>query len=212
MIENMSDLENKETEEIILEAAKKVFIDKGLTGARMQEIADEAKINKSLLHYYYRTKEKLFGAVFNAVVGKFLPNTLNIIKTDKSFFEKIEVFVCDYITLLQKNSTIPNFILSEVNRNPNGIPNLMMNVVNSLGFNVVETFIKMVDDEVKKGTIKPIDARQLFVNILSLCIFPFIGKPIIMKIGFNDDEILYKRFIEDRKTEISKFVINSIKI
>ena len=55
----------KTTEERILEAAKRVFHAKGYDGARMQEIADEAGVNKSLVHYYYRNKDNLFQAVFD---------------------------------------------------------------------------------------------------------------------------------------------------
>ena len=54
----------KSTEEKILAAAKKVFVLKGMAGARMQDIADEAGINKALLHYYFRSKEKLFESDF----------------------------------------------------------------------------------------------------------------------------------------------------
>ena len=100
------------TEEIILDAAKKVFTRKGLSGARMQEIADEAKINKSLLHYYYRTKEKLFATVFKAVLNNFLPKGLKILNSDENLFTKIKIFSKEYINLLMKNPYLPLFILS----------------------------------------------------------------------------------------------------
>ncbi len=207
----MSDLENKETEEKILDAAKKVFIDKGLSGARMQEIADEAKINKSLLHYYYRSKEKLFSAVFKTVIGKFLPGTLSVLKSEKSLFEKIEVFVNEYLDLLQKNPTIPLFVISEINRNPNGLPAMMLDYVKELDFDVVEIFKNAVNSEIQLGTIKEIDYRHLFVNMLSMCIFPFAGRPLIQKIGFKDDKNAYDLFLKERKKEVSEFIINSIK-
>ena len=53
-------------EERILAAAKKVFTTKGMAGARMQDIADEAVINKALVHYYFRDKDKMFEVVFRA--------------------------------------------------------------------------------------------------------------------------------------------------
>ena len=53
-----------DTEARILEAAHRVFVRRGVAAARTQEIADEAGVNKALLHYYYRSKEKLANAVF----------------------------------------------------------------------------------------------------------------------------------------------------
>ena len=110
-----------ETEQKILDAAKKVFVVKGMTGARMQEIADEAGINKSLLHYYFRTKEKLFEAVFQSALGEFFPKVTSYMISDISLEDKIKVFVKEYSKVLQENPFLPSFIIGEVNRNPDNI-------------------------------------------------------------------------------------------
>jgi len=65
-------VKEQNTEDRIVDAAKTVFINKGMDGARMQEIANEAGINKALLHYYFRTKNKLFEKVFSLVFGDVL--------------------------------------------------------------------------------------------------------------------------------------------
>ena len=77
------------TQEKILDAARKVFVTKGMDGARMQEIADEADINKALLHYYFRTKQQLFDAIFEESMGKLVPNVMEIFKQKSNFREKI---------------------------------------------------------------------------------------------------------------------------
>ncbi|HEX2898201.1 MAG TPA: helix-turn-helix domain-containing protein, partial [Bacteroidia bacterium] len=56
--------EKENTEFRILEAARHIFQQKGFDGARMQEIADTAQINKGLLHYYFKSKDALFHKVF----------------------------------------------------------------------------------------------------------------------------------------------------
>jgi len=208
----MDELLNKDTEEKILDAAKNVFINKGLDGARMQEIADEAKINKSLLHYYYRTKEKLFMAVFKAVSGKILPKSLEALNSDISIFEKIEVFVENYIDLLIKNPSIPLFVITELKRNPNGFPAMMLDFVKNLDVNIVQKVEMEVRKEIEKGTIREIDYRHLFINMLSMCIFPFAGRPLIQKIAFEDNSSEYDKFLKERAKEVSSFIINSIKI
>ena len=80
------------TEQIILKAARKVFTHKGFDGARMQEIADEAGINKALLHYYFRSKDKLFEAIFKEVITTFFPRIISVLTSDLSLFEKITLF------------------------------------------------------------------------------------------------------------------------
>jgi AcrR family transcriptional regulator len=65
---------DKSTEEAILQVARKAFTQKGLSGARMQDIANEAGINKALVHYYFESKEKLFQLIFEEEFGKFFSN------------------------------------------------------------------------------------------------------------------------------------------
>ena len=92
------------TEKIILEAARLVFIRKGFDGARMQEIADEARINKALLHYYFRSKDKLFMAIFVDVIQAFISSSVKFIQDPgHSVFDKIRLFVEKYISLIQEN-------------------------------------------------------------------------------------------------------------
>jgi AcrR family transcriptional regulator len=88
----------------ILPSAKKVFLEKGTTGARMQDIADEAGINKAILHYYFRNKEKLFDVIFKQSSALFFPKISGIIQSEISLFEKIEKFCTAYIDMLCKNS------------------------------------------------------------------------------------------------------------
>lgn len=80
------------SEEAILKAAHAVFLRRGFYGTRMQEIADEACINKALLHYYFRSKDKIFEAVFLDSLKIFLPQILEILDSDEPFEKKINTF------------------------------------------------------------------------------------------------------------------------
>ncbi len=199
--------EKQNTENKILEAAKKVFVRKGKAGARMQEIADEAGINKSLLHYYYRSKEKLFGAVFKFAFSKFIPKLVNHFENYDTIFDAIEAFIHKYIDIISKNPFIPMFIMNEVNkRNTSSV----INVIKSSGINI-DIFSKLINKEIEKGTIKQIDPRTLIVNVIALCIFPFIGRPLIEVIIYKNDTDEYDLFLENRKKEVTELIINSIK-
>lgn len=195
------------TEKRILDAARRVFHIKGFTGARMQEIADEAKINKAMLNYYYRSKDKLFEAVFKEAAQDFFPKVFQLVNSDLPLFEKIEFFVDNYLTFLQSNMCIPGFMLNELSQNPRRLKDFFAD--NKI--KPPEKFLQEIKDAVDSGLIIPIEPSVLVLNILSLCIFPIVAKPIIETV-FNLDDGQYSQMIEERKKLIPQFVINAIKI
>lgn len=197
---------NQDTEGQILDAAKNVFQKKGMDGARMQEIADAAGINKAMLHYYYRSKQLLFEAVFSNAFSLLAPQLNKILNDDSSIEEKVKNFTSNYISFISKHPYLPNFIIQELNRNPK----FFEKIQKSAAFPTLEKFKSLVEEEVEKGILKPIDGEQLFINIISLNIFPFVATPLIK--GFlKIDDKGFKQLMEQRKTAVSEFIINSIK-
>ena len=199
--------EDISTEKMILEAAKKVFLDKGFDGARMQHIADEAGINKALLHYYFRSKDNLFDAIFEDAFQTFLPNIGQIFVSDIPFIDKIHAFVNTYTDMLLKNPHIPIFIVREIQRSPGKI----IEMIKRTGIHptMTENFMQA---EVDKGMIVPIPLPHLIVNMIGLCVFPFIGRPIIEGFIFNNDTKAYNEFLQERKALVADFIINAIRI
>jgi AcrR family transcriptional regulator len=202
---------DKNTEDLILEAAKKVFISKGMAGARMQEIADEAGINKALLHYYFRSKEKLFERVFGEVFENFFPSVAGAIITSETVFEKIEKFVDAYMDLLTAHPFIPAFIINEMNRDPDAGTIYIKQISSAVEGEFIQSFAESVRKEAEAGIIRRTDPRHLIVNMLGLCLFPVIGRPVISTILFKGDQTAYNHFLEERKQEVSDFIIHSIK-
>jgi TetR/AcrR family transcriptional regulator len=195
------------TEKTILEAAKKVFLDKGFDGARMQQIADEAGINKALLHYYFRSKDKLFDAIFDEAFMQFLPNIGQVLMSDMAFPDKIRAFVGHYIDMLLNNPHLPIFIMRELQRAPEKIVSLLK----KSGIHPDITAAKIFQ-EVSEGKIVPIPMPHLIVNMIGLCVFPFIGRPIIEGFIFNNDTEAYNKFLLERKTVVADFIINAIQV
>jgi len=193
------------TEEKILEAAKTIFHRKGFEGARMQEIADEAGINKALLHYYFRTKENLFDAVFKAAFREIFTRLFTTVEADVPMEEKLTNLIHEYIGFLQKNSYIPGFILAEMNQNPEKIFEVF-----KLAPNPPARVFAGLKKAMKDENIKKTDVRELFINILALCIFPIVARPMLQHIlKFSDRE--YELFIEKRKKELPAFIMNAIR-
>jgi TetR/AcrR family transcriptional regulator len=202
----MARTKNENTEHQILEAAKKVFQLKGMDGARMQEIADEAGINKAMLHYYFRNKEMLFEAVFINAFSMMAPHLNRILNDESSIEEKIRNFTHDHLSFIMEHPYLPKFIIQELNRNPD----FVMNMKAKTGFPSLEKFKVQLAIEVEKGILKPIAGEQLFINILAMNIFPIIASPMIKAFIRADDEA-YTQLLEARKTEVANFIINAIK-
>ena len=202
----MNKIKTENTETEILIAAKEIFQQKGMAGARMQEIADKAKINKALLHYYYRSKQLLFEAVFKSAFSLLAPQLNKVLNDDSDLFEKIRKFTENYVSFVIKHPYLPNFVVQELNKNPEFVQKLR----SEKNFPSIEKFKLQVSDAINQGIIKPIEAEQLFINIISLNIFPFIGEPLLMAL-VNVDKESYNKILENRKTEVAEFIINSIK-
>ncbi|GAB3862345.1 TetR/AcrR family transcriptional regulator [Hymenobacter terrigena] len=199
------DIQKLSTEELILEAAQAVFLEKGLAGARMQEIADRAGINKALLHYYFRSKEKLSALIIDRAIGVILPRVMAILETDQDLFDKIRQAVDQYLTFVSRNSFLPLFIVNEVNRNPQFF---FRNVVAHEKPHL-DKFRRQVDEAVAQGRIRPVSSAQLLMNMMSMLIFPFLGKPVFqVALGLSDAD--FEREMESRRTEVAEFVIRAI--
>jgi TetR/AcrR family transcriptional regulator len=195
------------TEERILAAAKKVFTTRGMAGARMQDIADEAGINKAMLHYYFKDKDKLFEVIFMAEAQKFFPRINMIFDSDAPLFEKISLFVNEYIDEMTESPYLPWFVLNELNRDADQF----FKKIWTMAYRPrPEKLLAQIEKEVKKGAIKKITPLHLLVNLLSMTIFPFVAKPMLTR-TMQMSEAQFKQMVEQRRTEIPKFIFDSIR-
>jgi AcrR family transcriptional regulator len=194
------------TEQQILEAARKIFIRKGMSGARMQDIADEAGINKALLHYYYRSKEKLFEMVFREAAQKILISIKDIAEDDMPLDKKI-VSICDrYLSELAKSPFLPLFILHEINQDPKRVINFFKE---SRMEDHLQKLFRQIQNEADKGNIRPVNPPHLMINIISLCVFPFAASPLL-KAAFSLDQWQLKMFMEERKKQVPEFILAAL--
>ena len=197
-------ISGESTENQILIAAREVFIVKGFDGTRMQEIADHAGINKALLHYYFRSKEKLFEAVFSEVAANLFPAMRQLLEAELGIKEKLTFFVKIYLKALQENPFIPSFVINTLNSNPESF----LKYIKKARIKPL-LLQKQIDDEASRGMIRMVKAEHLIVNIIAMCIFPFVARPIIQNIfEMNNEE--YQIYLSARETEIIDFVLKSI--
>jgi len=197
---------DKQTEEKIFDAATDVFIEKGMDGARMKDIANHAGINKALLHYYYRTKDHLFNAVFEKIAGTMFSKFAPVFDTKLTLEDKIRFFFREHIAFLQNNPRLPAFLLNEFHRNPQRIRKLIQNIDINRLWSTLEVQHR---EEMKRYNITKENIPQFMTTIASMSVFPFVAKPLISglmeKMGYNFDQ-----YIEERKEYAAEFVINAL--
>lgn len=197
LVNNMS----RSTEETILEAAREVFIHKGFDGARMQDIADTAGINKALLHYYFRSKKLLFDKVFGELFFQFIGTLSEIFRRDIPFKNVVKIVVENYIELLKQHPLIPNFIIGEISRNPEEF----YEMVKGRGFGYHVVF-----DKVQKATdnneIPAIDARDFLANLLSMTVFPVLARPLFVNAMFDNNADEFDSWLDKRKQSIYDYL------
>lgn len=193
------------TQERILDAARRVFTRKGMAGARMQEVADEAGINKALLHYYYRDKQHLFEGVFKGSAERQFTCIWQVLEECDDLFEGIERFVAAYLDRMLEEPLLPQFLISELNRDPQTLLEFI-----DKGKAGRAHYLRLFEQARRQGRIIDMDPRELMVNILALCAHPFIARPMLTHIhGMNDEA--FRRMILKRRRTVPEFIIRSIR-
>jgi len=203
-----------QTEERILDAARKVFIRRGTSGARMQEIAAEAGVNQALLHYYFRSKERLSVAVFQQLASRLFPALITTLASDASIDEKIDRVIALYLENLSKNPFLPGYLISELHHHPDRVPHMLATATGVDPATMLAAAFsrlgRQIDERVRAGTMRPISAQQFAANLISLCVFPFAARPM-MSMAFSLDDAGFAGFIEERKRELPQFFKQAIR-
>ena len=212
--QNAAPARDSDTEQRILDAARAVFVRRGTAGARMQEIAQEAGVNQALLHYYFRSKDRLAEAVFRQVAGRILPAVFEILGSDATIEEKIERFVTLYVDTLRASPFLPGYILSELHHHPERARQLFTAAAGSDPARFTTPILRklgaQIDARVREGTLRPITPEQFAINIISLCIFPFAARPLF-QVAFGLDDEAYARFLDRRKRDLPAFYLNALR-
>ncbi len=168
-----------DTDERILEAALSEFAHKGKDGARTQRIADAAGINKAMLHYYYRTKERLYEAAFDFVFQRLLASFGRSVEEADSFAAMLERFIDGYISFVRSSPVIARFLVAENLGGGDVMGKNLKRLLESEEPTLPRILIKGFEDAIDRGEIRPVDPWQTVISVLSICIFPMILQPTL---------------------------------
>lgn len=190
------------TEQRILEAAKTVFMQYGVYGARMQEIANTAGINKALLHYYFRSKEKLFDAVFEGALEKYF-NQMNVLSDESlPLIQRIHGYIHNIFAFYKEYPQMSLFIIKEITVNPE----LFRQKVQSIKQTQGPLLITALKESVQKGELQDFDPLTFLVNLHSLCTYPFLAAPIFKVIADKNGEQWSDESLQRVQQSVKDFV------
>lgn len=200
---------DQSTEERIKDAAKAIFVQKGYAGARMQEIAEEAGgINKALLHYYFRSKDQLFEKIFEEVFQEIMPKLNAVLTMEGHILDKIDAFVDEYIRNVRKHPHIPLFIIHELSQNPD---RFVQKMTGNPSLPNIAGLMMEIMEAMEQGEIKTFAPIHLFMNIIAMCVFPFIAKPILQSVT-KIDNASWEQMMDDRSTVVKQFIRSAMEI
>jgi AcrR family transcriptional regulator len=191
----------------ILRIAKKHFLGKGFAGARMQAIADEAEVNKALLHYYYKNKEGLFKKVFDDEARKMIQSAENIALQEIPILSKIRLLIENDIDHLLKNPDMPMFIMREMARDPDLIIKFDPEKRGEKIMQIVAA--EILQAQKSKIIRKDIEVMDIFTNMGALAMFPVLAKGMCMCEG-RMTEKKYNAWLLERKKTVPDFIIRAI--
>lgn len=196
-----------EVKERILNVARELFIKNGYKGTSVRDIAAASGTNVAMVNYYFHSKYNLFEIIFEEAFIRLQKKIFSTLGSDLPFFELIETVIDSYYEMLMEYPLIPIFILNEVNQNPERLSER----IRQMGpYEVFLQMSKRIKEEEKKGIIKEIPPIDFLLNILSLCVFPFIFR----NLGSNVAEVSqeeYTKMIVSHKKYVIQFVINALK-
>lgn len=189
---------NNDIEKRIVDEARRLFIEKGYGDTSMSEIAAAAGINRPALHYYFRTKEKMFAAVFGDIVLSILPRIECILTQDRPIGERIGDVVDEYMSKFREYPFLPTFILNESNRD---IANFA-SVVKELGVPKYFSGVReSLQKEMQEGRLRQIPIYDVIFTFYGLLLMPVLARNIVKSV-FATDDCSYQDILSQWKPHI----------
>lgn len=189
----------QQTEDLIKDTAMRLFFQKGHINATTQEIADEAGVNRALIHYYFRSRDLLFEKVLHETLGATREKIDAIFSSNDTLYNKISRFIGIFIEQNIDYPYLENFLVTEMVKNPAKVKEL--HPIEEKRERLRKIIEEQIKEETAAGNIEPIGIDHFMVNLMSLCNYPLIAKPMVQNF-FGYDEAAYKKFLLERRNVV----------
>jgi TetR/AcrR family transcriptional regulator len=192
-----------QTEQLIKEKARILFFQKGFLNATTQEIADEAGVNRALIHYYFRSRDLMLDLLLEETLMEKKNRVRSILSSDLPFREKIARYINTVVDYGLTYPYLENFIISETARHPDKIKSFCAKDK----YKSSDLIRQQLELEIKKERMPPISAEHFMVNLVAMCNYPLLAKSVLQTVhGMTD--AAYKKFLLERKNVIYASIFN----
>lgn len=180
-----------------------MFQRSGFSGATMQAIAESSGVNKALLHYHFGTKADLFHAILQESFSELMPAFFMALSAETPLKEKLQNVVEVYLRNIIKNQALPLFVISELQRNPQFI----RKQIKLRSFPPV--FVRQVNEAVTRGEMIRAEPADVMADLMGLCIFPFVARPIVQHLSAKTNAE-YTKFLQNRIQHVSDVLVRGL--
>lgn len=199
--------DERATRDRILEAAHRVFVQRGTARARTQDIADEAGVNKALVHYYFGTKDALAREVFITAMQAFMPRILGILASDShSLEDKVRTIVREQLDFHLARPYLAPYIMSEFHAEPERVRSIMQHGPPAR----LDVLRRQLQKAAAAGTMRRMSPEQFVVSLLGLLVYPFMARPML-EVIMGIDAARFPAFIEARKRDLPDFFLAGLR-
>ena len=196
-------IEEAQTEKLIKQTAKCLFFQKGFLNATTQEIADEAGVNRALIHYYFRSREQMLETLLDETLLEKKDRVRNILSSGLPFREKVADYIEAVVEHGLKYPYLDNFLVSEMARRPDKIKTFCARDP----LRSSDLIRSQLEEEVTSGKLAPVSAEHFMINLISLCNYPLLAKSVIQTVHGMSDKA-YRKFLVERKKIIYQTIFN----
>jgi AcrR family transcriptional regulator len=187
---------------------------RGTAGARMTEIAREAGVNHALVHYYFRSKQRLAEAVFRRAIGQFFPAMIGVLVSDAPIEDKVRMVAAAQIDMLLRNRYLPGYLIAELNHYPERAEQLLTAMSGTtpaaLRARLFGTLGKQLEEAARRGTLRPMRPQEFVLNLVSMVVYPFAARPLVMAI-MGQDDAAFVAAMEERKAALPAFFLAALR-
>jgi len=187
------------TEQHIKDTAHRIFLKEGKMLATTQEIADAAGVNRTLLHYYFRSRDALFELVFVEALTTLRQRLHEVIGSKLPFRQKMENFLDVFFEELTQSPYLETFITLQLNQTPDRYADLFVQLPG--GKERIRQFLKEIQNEMDKGVIPVMKPMNYFISLFSLMAYPYVARPLYKNM-FDLSDAAYKKLLCERKSLI----------
>ena len=199
------------SKEKIMKAAQSVFKEKGKAGARIDEIAEIAGVNKAMIYYHFKSKDEIYTEILKSFLFEGRDNFAQILKNSLTLEEKIKGIVDLYFDIYSRNTDPIKIMFREILDGGKDLAAVLHEMKRNMEFFNPDYLCTLFEKEIKNGKIREIDGKHLIMSIHGMCVFYFFAKPV-MDIMISPDEKTEYEFLKVRKEQIVDLILNGIKV